>query len=72
MLVETVSEFWQKELEKIKDPVSGAYYFYINYIKIERNGKLESPPFITEKDFNKVFEQNSVELKTRSRRNWTK
>lgn len=60
MLVDTESEFWQKELEKIKDPVSGAYYFYLNYVKIQRNGKTISPPFITEKDFNKVIEEASL------------
>jgi len=69
MLVETESEFWQKELEKIKDPISGAYYFYINYVKIERNGKRTSPPFITEKDFNKVIEQDSLLYVKNRRRN---
>lgn len=68
MLVETEAEFWQKELEKIKDPISGSYYFYINFVKIERNGKLTSPPFITEKDFNKVIEQDSLLYKRRGRK----
>jgi hypothetical protein len=45
MLLDVESEFWQKELEKINAPISGAYYFYINYVKIERNGEVE-PPYL--------------------------
>lgn len=45
-------EYWKEELRKVKDPVSGEYYFYSNYVQIQLpDGSYTEPPKLTEEEF---------------------
>jgi hypothetical protein len=60
------SEFWKDEVNKIQDPISGPYYFYLNYLNIyDSHGNVI--PKLSEKEFNKQY-KNIQEIKTVKRR----
>lgn len=52
-------EYWENERKKILDPVSGEYYFYSNYFRLQLpDGTYTDPPKLTEEEFNNKLNRN--------------